>query len=380
MLGVSLVPIVTVAVPLWALELGATPATIGLAVGARAMLPVLLSIHGGVLIDRFGPRRVMLIAALVTLALAPLYPSLPAVAALIGLQLLHGMAQAMVWIAAQTEVGRLTRGDPGLIGRFAFVTQLGHFLMPVAAGAAWDAYGAWGVYGLAGTVSALAVAAVLSIPRASVSGPSGSGRRSLAPRLSDYLAAFATLGNPAVAFGIVTSILFVSSTAVRMSFFPVYLKGIAFSGAEIGILLGLGSLCGSFAGLTVGRLTRLLSAAPLMLLSLAVAAAFLAAVPLAADMAALAALIAVHGFANGLTFPLNLSVLTRAVRPEEQGRNVGLRTTTNRLANFVVPVAMGLIVEAAGLASGFYIMGAVALAGIAAAALFWLRVARRAIT
>jgi MFS family permease len=48
---------ISVVMPLWALQLGASPLLIGLIISARQVLVVTMSIHGGALIDRYGPRR-----------------------------------------------------------------------------------------------------------------------------------------------------------------------------------------------------------------------------------------------------------------------------------------------------------------------------------
>src|SRR6266403_5479599 len=47
-------------IPLYGLSLGMSAGAIGMLVGARSLLAVFLSIHAGVLMDRFGTRRVTL--------------------------------------------------------------------------------------------------------------------------------------------------------------------------------------------------------------------------------------------------------------------------------------------------------------------------------
>ena len=47
-------------IPLYALSLGMSASKIGMLVGGRSLLAVFLSIHVGVLMDRFGTRRVTL--------------------------------------------------------------------------------------------------------------------------------------------------------------------------------------------------------------------------------------------------------------------------------------------------------------------------------
>jgi MFS family permease len=50
----------TFLIPLYGLSLGISAGQIGLLVGARSFLAVFLSIHIGVLMDRYGTRRVTL--------------------------------------------------------------------------------------------------------------------------------------------------------------------------------------------------------------------------------------------------------------------------------------------------------------------------------
>ena len=57
--------------PLYGLSLGMSAGEVGMLVGARSLLSVFLSIHVGVLMDRFGTRRVSLFFVWMAMALAP---------------------------------------------------------------------------------------------------------------------------------------------------------------------------------------------------------------------------------------------------------------------------------------------------------------------
>ena len=61
----NLFPMSHVVMPLWALELGASPLLIGIIISSRQILPVTLSIHGGALLDRFGARNVIMVLGVV---------------------------------------------------------------------------------------------------------------------------------------------------------------------------------------------------------------------------------------------------------------------------------------------------------------------------
>ena len=66
----------TFLIPLYGLSLGMSAGEIGMLVGGRSLLAVFLSIHVGVLMDRFGTRRVTLFFVWTAMVLAPVFPLL----------------------------------------------------------------------------------------------------------------------------------------------------------------------------------------------------------------------------------------------------------------------------------------------------------------
>src|SRR5262245_55642052 len=87
----------TFLIPLYGLSLGLDAAEIGLLVGARSLVAMFLSIHIGVLMDRFGTRKVTLFFVWVGMALSPLFPLAPSFWPLLLLQLLSGAAVSFAW-------------------------------------------------------------------------------------------------------------------------------------------------------------------------------------------------------------------------------------------------------------------------------------------
>src|SRR5215472_4001233 len=77
MLGMGYADIYVFLIPIYAVSLGMSAGEIGALAGARHLLPVFLSIHVGVLMDRFGTRRVSLFSVWLAIALAPVFPLLP---------------------------------------------------------------------------------------------------------------------------------------------------------------------------------------------------------------------------------------------------------------------------------------------------------------
>ncbi len=362
--GLGFVPMMTVAVPLWALDIGATPFMIGLVLGARAALSVVLSIPGGALMDRLGINRIAAAAAIATAVLFPLYPALPSVAVLIVLQLLTGFAQALVWMAAQAHMGRINRDDPGLMGRFSFVSTSGNLVAPVLCGTAWDVFGPVGAFSVIGAWGVATLVVIGFLPRDVRSDePAGApaARRSW---LGDYREALRMIALPAVAFVVACSFLMTCVHALRHSFYPVYLESLDFSGTTIGVLVAVGSVMAGLSGLTAGPVSRRVPPNVLLVATIGTAAALLSSVVLFREFWHLLGIATGWGVASGIAFPLMLYVLARSVNAERQGISVGIRSTVNRFAGFLVPVVIGAAVEGFGLQAAFFAFGAVILSAL----------------
>ncbi len=368
--SLSLVPMTSLVVPLWALSLGAGPTVIGVVVASRSILPLFLSIHGGALMDRLGTRRLMLIFTAAGALLSLLYPLLPYISALIVLQLLLGWAQGMGWIGAQTKIARLTRGSATYAARFSFITAVGTFVGPLVTGAAWDLFGPWGAFGVIALWGASLSAATYQLPAPAPQQDrfKGANWREVLPRPSDYMRAFALLSIPAVALVVVVTFLRISAFSVQSSFYPVYLESIGISGTLIGILVGVASLISGPAALLTAPAVRALRPHWLLLSSIGIGIVFICITPLFSNFLPLLIAAAIYGIATGMGLPLMISIMAEATNEREQGVSVGLRTTANRLASTVVPVLMGVIVEAVGMTYGFLVTGAVLLGTLAATA------------
>ena len=358
----SVTMMLKVVVPLWALHLNMSPTMIGVAIGAAAVLPLILAIHGGVLMDRLGTRRVTLCFAFLTTVLVPLYPAMPLVGAVVILQMLTGLTTNMSWIGAQTLICQFTKGDTAAIGRFSFWSRLGLLGAPVLIGVIWDLFGPWGAFLFTGACGGLTLAALFLMgnPRTEpepVERPR-LGAGALTPRLSDYVKAFSLIGIPAVAFIVAATFLRISSSGIQTSFYVVYLDGIGLTGTLIGVLIAASEFAGSFGALLAGPMVKIMRPHWVLLLFAAASIFFISITPLLGGILVLLFIAsALRGGAQGLSQPVMFSILSRAVGADEQGMSIGLRTTANRLATMIVPVIMGAIADTIGLEESFIIVG-----------------------
>lgn len=359
----------TLIVPLWALDIGATAFWIGMAIAARALLAMLFAIQTGAVMDRLGARRVTTAIAVMAGLLVMIYPLVPSVGGILGMQVIVGFLHLACWIGAQALVGQLTRGAPDLMGRFTFLATLGNFLGPFLAGLAWQYLGAWGAFGVVSMWSAALVITLTLVPKSLDAGAVAKmSMRDFIPRWAHYAAGFDLLRIPMIAYVIAISAILAGVYAMRHTFLAVYLESILFSGGEIGFIVGSISLAGAVAGLAVGRISRWISPHWLVLAGTVLATITFCLAPLFTGFWALLAIACATGVCSGTAFPMILSVLTLGAGTEKQGLSVGLRSTMNRTASLTVPIVMGAIVGATSLATGFFIMGTimVGIAGIMA--------------
>lgn len=367
---------ISVVMPLWALQLGASPLLIGLIISARQVLVVTMAIHGGALIDRHGPRWMIIVLGLCGAALLICYPLAPFIWATVLLQFLSGWLETTSWIGAQALVGRLLGGAPLYTGRMTSAARLGSFAAPVAAGLVWQNYGSfWGFAFIAGWVlTGVLITACLprreeiysapaparaeetaeSIP---APGAAETSRKGLLPSFSDYATTFRLLALPAVALVICCTFMRQAGSGIQSSFYGVWLKEIGFDAAAIGLFIGISNGVSAVAALTVGWATRFVAVHWLLIGMTILAVAAIAITPVLGTFLTLAVAIGLRGWGQGYNFPLMLSLASQAVGPHLQARVVALRISFNKFGGALVPFIMGAVAEFTGIEYAFYIIG-----------------------
>ncbi len=368
-----------VVIPLWAIQLNLTATQIGVAIGLSALLPFLLSIHGGVLMDRLGTARVTMAYAVTTAVICPLYPVFPVFSALVAFQLITGLTSNMVWVGAQTLIVGFTKGKTTLLARFSMVARCGTLSGPVVIGVIWDLAGHWGAFMFLGAVAALAMVALLMVPATAEAvterQPVPASLKVLIPNWREYVSAFSLIAIPTVAFVVVMTALRIASTGIQTSFYVVYLNEIGFLGTLIGVLIGISEAAGLFGALMAAWWEKIIKPHWVFILFGTLSLTFVTLTPaLGGIFLALAIATAARGYCQGLSQPVMFGILARAVEPSLQGTSIGLRTTSNRFSSVIVPLIMGIVADAVGIAYSFYLVGGTLIAGCFIVALFVRRI------
>lgn len=392
----NLFPMISVVMPLWALELGASPFVIGLIIASRQIFTVTLSIHSGALLDRYGPRQVILILGMAGACTIGLFPVLPFIWAAIALQMVSGFCETTNWIGAQAAVGRLLKGHAIYAGRMTAAARTGGFIGPWTIGLTWQYVGPFGAFSFLAIWVLLGSAAAWFLPSETPALPEpeagnrkgpearsgeeagnrkGQERKTRAadvmPKLSDYATAFRLLVIPAVALVILATAMRQTGSGIQSSFYGVWLKEIGFTGGTIGFLIGISNAVSAVSALSIGPLTRRWATHWLLLITITLAVAAIAITPMLGitptdqTFTLLVVAICMRGVGQGLNLPLMISIAGRAVGRDLQGRVVALRVSFNRFGGALVPIFMGALAEVIGLEYAFYAVGATGIVLIA---------------
>jgi MFS family permease len=349
----SLRPLVTIRLD----ELGASDAQIALTVTAFSAFSLMLAIPGGRLIDRIGLGR-MLVASSVGMALVGVaYALATSPEQILVIQAVNGVVELGVWLALQTLVSHAGAGEflTRQLALFSLAWGVGLAVGPAIGGAVYGAAG-FAPLGLvyAGGSLLMLVAALLAPYRAR----EASARESRAepPRLMRSMRAI--VGRPAVKGVLLASFVALYVQAIRMSFYPLFLERQGVSLSQIGFVLSLMGVASIAIRLPLPALLRWFGAGRVLVLSMWVAVVGIGVTPWLGSVWAIAIAAVGIGVGYGVNPAVTVELMARDTEPEERGLAMGLRVTSNRLAQISQPAVFGTISSVLSMAAAFPVSGA----------------------
>jgi MFS family permease len=354
--------IISLVVPLWVAQQDVSPFMVGLVLGSRHALPIIFAIPAGVLMDRLGPKPVMIFAGASCVLTALLYPLAPWLGAIILLQMVSGYMLNIGWMGSQTLIGQMSRDNPAYAGWFTFSLRIGILAGPFLAGLSWDFFGPWGGFGILSLWGLGFLVSSLMLPEhvAADGAPVQRFRPAdLKPKLSDYTNAFRLMAVPAIAFVMLISTFRIAGQAIEGSFYSFFLSSQGYTGTLIGLLYSTSAAMGFVGSAVVGPLARFFKSHWLLLTTSLIATVGIGLTPLFGIYPLLVAAMVVRGFTLGISQPLLISLTAKGAGRGAQGTAVGLRNTLNRMAQLVLPIIMGAIAEVVGLGPSFLVMAGV---------------------
>lgn len=342
---------------LFALHLGASPALAGMVVALFAVVPMMLSVSAGRLIDRAGPRRPVT-TALAMLAGSALLPFLfPALGTLLVSSMLLGVGFMFLHIGMNSVIG--AHGPPERravnFSWLALSFSISGSTGPLVAGYAIQGLGHAAAFAVLAAFPALALALLLArrrpLPRPHHA--PGAGKR----RLLDLLRV------PGLRRTFLVSGMLATGWDLYGFLMPLYGTQLGIAPAKIGVIMATFAIATFVVRLALQVLIRRVRQWVLIAGSMTLAGTSYVLFPFVSTAPLLTALSFMLGLGLGCSQPVIMSLLYEASPPGRQSEAVGVRTTMINASQTFIPLASGALSVALGTAPLFWLLAATLLGG-----------------
>ncbi|MGQ0525207.1 MAG: MFS transporter [Betaproteobacteria bacterium] len=330
------------AVPLLAVDEGASAFLVGSIVALYALFPTVLALPAGRMADRMG-FRIPLIFGTAAILVALLVPFLsPTLSALYFSAAVLGLGFMAFQLATQTLAGAIA-APAERTRNFSLVSlayALGNFGGPLIAGALIDTIGyAYTFLALAVPLvpaTALAVTSRRWLPAVHVKSESAHGG-------ALDLLRIAPLRNTLIAGGIVAT-----AWDVYQFVMPLYGRAIGLSATAIGIIMSAFGISIILVRIVLPSIVRRTGEAQMLTYAMFIACAAFFLFPFFQNPWPLAAASFLLGIGCGCGQPLSMSLVYNATPRGRIGEATGLRLTVNQVTHLIVPLLFGGLGSAAG--------------------------------
>lgn len=359
-----------VTVPVYALELGASPLMLGVVLSSQYLLPFLLAIPLGGVVARHGGRFTLVSGALLMAVGLLFMQFLPGYYGLVSGQLLVGLGQLQMVLAAQTTISSLATG-PKLEGYFGWYSTWlsgGQVVGPLLAGV-WIQW-AGGVGHLFLVMAGLVLMGGLA--GLALTGDAKHGISVTRKQAGFRAQASLMRHNTGVQVSIAITVAGMFALGIYGSYLPVYLNSLEMSAVMIGVLVSVRSGISMVIRPFIPRIITLAGGREkATILALGVMSLGVACLGFASTALVIVLLSVLVGLGGGLTQPLSMVVLAESVGREQRSGALGMRLMVNRAVHFLAPLAFGAILSASGFGLSFGVSGVfiVVVAGV----LLWLQ-------
>ncbi|RRO20775.1 MFS transporter [Saccharopolyspora rhizosphaerae] len=329
-----------------AIELGVPASWLGVLSGSFAVVPLLLALPAGHVVDRLGERRVMFagsllmcVAGTLLLALGHAVPGLIAGSVVLGTAHLGAIVGQQALVANSTTSGRMDSA----FGYYTFAASLGQAAGPLLI----VAFG--GTQAVPDTTpifqGSIAIALVLFALTFAIRSTGAARRRAVA----EDVGLRQLLRLPGLPGALLTACTVLAAVDISLVYLPALGAERGIASSLIGTLLVLRAASSMASRFFLGRLSEAVGRRRLLVLSIFGAAAGLAVAAAPAPVWLLLVAVTVAGFGLGVGQPLTMSWLAESAPPGARGRAMSLRLTGNRAGQVIIPGAIGMV--AAGLGS-----------------------------
>lgn len=347
----------TPVLPLFAADLGATPAEIGWIVVASTIPGILISYPAGALSDHLGKRRVLLVS-LVVFASAPfLYLVVDNAWQLMAVRFYHGFATAIFGTVATAAIAERYNADRAArLSTYSSVTIVGRSVAPFLGGTLISLASFGAVYIACAIAGVLALGAGLLLrdhepkPRGKLELPHFWASLRTVLRDRGILLVSTVEAAQYLVFGAVEA------------FLALYAASLGIPAWEIGVILGLQLVSIVFAKPVMGKLSDRVGRRRVILPGLAIGAASVALLPAFPHFIGLSVLSLVFGIGFATVTSSTAALVADLTKGGRYGASMGVLRTVMDVGQSIGPVLTGFVVGVAGYASAFALLAAILVA------------------
>jgi len=360
--------------PLYALKLGVTEVVLGIVSGAFGVAGIFLSISSGALSNHLGQRKVIIISSVFWVSVGLLSMLAPPIPWLVAAQLLVGIADLFLWIAAMSY---LTSSTP--LGEHTKTMSLASALMglgmvmgPLLGGFIARHFGFRLAFIFVVLISLLGLILAYKLP--DVRSATVKQSRFIKRLVNTHRSAWEIMRhNRSVRLAaIVWSLGTASWVAVGSSFYVAYLDSLGYTADVIGMLATLRGGAITLAQFGFSSLAGIFGVILTTLSGVSIGGLALTLTPFLTKVSILALVGCIGHGADRLRNPGMFTIIGENVDQDDQPLAYALLNTSWALTLTLLPPLLGLIVEKSNLSVAFLIVGPfVSIASILL--LFWYR-------
>jgi len=342
-----------VVVPLYAQSQGLTGTEIGTLFSIPVFGQVTVNLLGGAYTDRVGGRIIMLVSASLMSVAALQFILASGFWMLFSGQLVMVLSRAAFWPAAWSLASELPGVRGVQMGRLNAATNLGQIAGTGSCGF---------VLAYAGFVPTFLVLCGMGVSAWLFGLATPKAARKTGQATGVFSRYRALLRLPIIYYAIACAYISALPLSLSMSFYPLLLKYYGFGEDSSGILIALRAVGAISAGLLAARFVRTGPASVWPVASAAVVAVAIGTLPFFTSTGPIAALMFLVGLGSGLMTLYFQITVSEASSTQERGSAMALGGLGWGISHLTTPLLMGLLADRFGIVSGFYALGAIALA------------------
>ncbi|MFP3125690.1 MFS transporter [Ectobacillus funiculus] len=346
-------------IPLYARDLGASHAEIGVIVALFSFLPLFLSIKAGKIIDRIGVRSPLIFGILsgsLSMIILAIFNNL------VGIyisQIFSGLAQLIFVLAIQAYAGLFSKSKlrEYFISVFSIAVAAGSFVGPLISGGLSDLLSNTYAFFVLGIVILLAVPFSfllrnLQVKKIELVEQGGKGENSFKLlRIQDLRKAV-----------LVSSLVLLAKDAY-IAFFPLLAAEKGVSTLVIGVIISLNAAAGILIRIILPWVVRRLKRSVIITISIVVAGSIYILNPFVDSVIGLSILAFILGFCSGIGQPLSIFTTINSLPQDRVAEGLGMRLMFNKLTQVIAPLSLGAVSGIVGMSGVFYVCGAIIMAG-----------------